>query len=73
MPEIREHSAVSNENVAEQYEYIFAPWVKALGLVEISVSEGKTSAILPQNPLLQWARRASCGQAIMAAIDTGHN
>ena len=70
MAEIREHSAITNGNVDEQYEYIFAPWVKAMGLVEISVSEGKASAILPQNPALQWANGAICGQTIMAAIDT---
>ena len=70
MAEIREHNAVTNENIDEQYDYIFAPWVKAMGLVEISVSEGKASAVLPQNPALQWANGATCGQAIMAAIDT---
>ena len=70
MPEIREHRAVTNENVEENYEYIFAPWVKAMGLTDILVSEGKASAILPQNPALQWANGAICGQAIMAAIDT---
>ena len=32
MLEIREVRAVTNENVDETYEYIFAPWVKALGL-----------------------------------------
>jgi uncharacterized protein (TIGR00369 family) len=70
MAEVREHNAVTNENVEEQYDYIFAPWVKSMGLVGISVSEGKASAILPQNPALQWANGAICGQAIMAAIDT---
>ena len=70
MAEIREHNTITNENVDEQYDYIFAPWVKEMGLVEISVSEGKASAILPQNPALQWANGAICGQAIMAAVDT---
>ncbi len=70
MAEIREHIPVTNENVEETCEYIFAPWVKALGLAEIEVSEGKASAVLPQNPDLQWANGAICGQAIMAAIDT---
>ena len=62
MAEIREHNTITNENVDEQYDYIFAPWVKEMGLVEISVSEGKASAILPQNPALQWANGAICGQ-----------
>jgi uncharacterized protein (TIGR00369 family) len=70
MPEMREHRAVTSENVDERYEYVFAPWVKAMGLKDISVSKGKASAILPQNPELQWANGAICGQAIMAAIDT---
>ncbi len=30
----------------------------------------KASAVLPQNPDLQWASGAICGQAIMAAVDT---
>ena len=50
MLEIREHNAVTNENVGEQYDYIFAPWVKAIGLTDITVSEGRASATLPQNP-----------------------
>jgi uncharacterized protein (TIGR00369 family) len=70
MAEIREHISVTNENVEETCEYIFAPWVKAMGLTDIEVSEGKASALLPQNPDLQWANGAICGQAIMAAIDT---
>ena len=70
MTEIREHTPVTMENVEETCEYIFAPWVKAMGLTGIEVSEGKASALLPQNPDLQWANGAICGQAIMAAIDT---
>ena len=70
MTEIREHTPVTKENVEETCEYIFAPWVKAMGLTGIEVSEGKASALLPQNPDLQWANGAICGQAIMAAIDT---
>ena len=68
MTEIREHTPVTKENVEETCEYIFAPWVKAMGLTGIEVSEGKASALLPQNPDLQWANGAICGQAIMAAI-----
>jgi uncharacterized protein (TIGR00369 family) len=70
MPEIRDHITVTNENVEDNFEYIFAPWVKAMGLRDISVSKGRASAILPQNAGLQWANGAICGQAIMAAIDT---
>jgi uncharacterized protein (TIGR00369 family) len=70
MPEIRDHIAVTNENYEEIYDYLYAPWVIDMGLTEIKFSEGKASAILPQNPALQWANGAICGQAIMAAIDT---
>jgi uncharacterized protein (TIGR00369 family) len=65
-----DHKPVTNENVSDTYEYVFAPWVKAMGITDIEVSRGKASAVLPQNPDLQWANGAICGQAIMAAIDT---
>jgi uncharacterized protein (TIGR00369 family) len=65
-----DHKPATSENVADTYEYVFAPWVKAMGLTDIHVSEGKASAVLPQNSDLQWANGAICGQAIMAAVDT---
>ena len=65
-----DHVAVTNDNFEQFYDYIFAPWVKAMGLTEIKVSKGKVSAVLPQNSSLQWANGAICGQAIMAVIDT---
>jgi acyl-coenzyme A thioesterase PaaI-like protein len=65
-----DHKPVTTENVADVYQYVFAPWVKAMGLTDIKVSHGKASAVLPQNPDLQWANGAICGQAIMAAVDT---
>lgn len=39
-------------------------------MVDLLVSTGFASARLPQNPELQWASGAICGQALMAAIDT---
>lgn len=65
-----DHTPITNENAADKYDYVFAPWVKAMGLTDIKVSHGKASAILPQNPDLQWANGAICGQAIMPAVDT---
>ena len=62
--------AVTNENVVDTFDYIFAPWVKSMGLTDLVVGEGSASALLPQNSSLQWANGAICGQAIMAAIDT---
>jgi acyl-coenzyme A thioesterase PaaI-like protein len=61
---------VTNENVLEFYESVFAPWVKEMGLLDISVAPGKASAILPQNEKLQFFSGAICGQVIMSAVDT---
>ena len=70
MTDLRKHAPITNDTVADTYEYIFAPWVKAMGLTELTVGKGTASALLPQNRTLQWANGAICGQAIMAAIDT---
>jgi acyl-coenzyme A thioesterase PaaI-like protein len=69
MTKLREHVATTNENVADTFEYLFSPWVKTMGLRDLRVSKGTASALLPQNPALQWAIGAISGQAIMAAID----
>ena len=61
---------VTQATVGETYERIFAPWVKAMGLVDLQVGVGTASARLPQNKELQWASGAICGQALMSAIDT---
>jgi len=63
-------SNISQDNVEDVYDFLFAPWVKELGLIEIEASEGKASAIMPQNSSLFWSGGAICGQAILAAIDT---
>lgn len=70
MAVVENHVPTTTENVDAFYDYLFAPWVKALGLKDIEVSEGQASAVLPQSSELQWANGAICGQAIMAAIDT---
>jgi acyl-coenzyme A thioesterase PaaI-like protein len=61
---------VTDATVLELYEYVFAPWVKMLGLREFKVSPGIVSAMLPQNDALKFSSGAVCGQAIMAAIDS---
>lgn len=61
---------VTNDNVHNVYDFIFAPWVKAMGLTDLQVGNGTASARLPQNRELQWANGAICGQTVMAAIDT---
>ena len=64
---------VTTENVAQAYERMFAPWVKALGLRDIEAGEGWATALLPQQGELQleeFFSGAICGQAVMAAVDT---
>ena len=61
---------VTNDNVLDFYEHIFAPWVKAMGLKDFSVSPGRATAILPQDKNLQFSSGAICGQVIMSAVDT---
>jgi acyl-coenzyme A thioesterase PaaI-like protein len=61
---------VTEDNVDEFYDYIFAPWVRAIGLTEIRVGSGQATAVLPQSGAIQWANGAICGQAIMSAVDT---
>jgi acyl-coenzyme A thioesterase PaaI-like protein len=61
---------ITDATVHDAYALVFAPWVKALGLCELSVRHGYASARLPQSKDLQFIGGAICGQAIMAAIDT---
>jgi len=61
---------LTDATVVEFYEYVYAPWVKMLGLREFKVSPGMVSALLPQNDALKFSSGAVCGQAIMAAIDS---
>src|SRR6266581_3311820 len=61
---------LTDATVVEFYEYVYAPWVKMLGICEIKVNPGIVSALLPQNDALKFSNGAVCGQAIMAAIDT---
>ena len=61
---------ITNETVLEFYEWLFAPWVKELGLRDFAVSPGRVVAILPQSKRLQFASGAVCGQVIMSAVDT---
>jgi acyl-coenzyme A thioesterase PaaI-like protein len=61
---------LTDATVLEYYDYLFAPWVKELGLREFKVAPGLVSALLPQNDALKFSSGAICGQAIMAAVDT---
>lgn len=61
---------VTDATVLELYEYVFAPWVKMLGLRDFKVYPGVVSATFPQDDALRLSGGAVCGQAIMAAIDS---
>lgn len=61
---------ITNETVVDLYEWLFAPWVKEIGLRDFDVSPGQVVAILPQSDKLQFASGAICGQVIMSAVDT---
>ena len=61
---------ITDATVRELYEYVFAPWVKMLGLREFKVSPGVVSAMFSQNEWLKISNGAVCGQAMMAAIDS---
>lgn len=54
----------------DAFDWIFAPWVKDLGLTDCVVREGFVSMRLPLNDKLTFFSGAVCGQALMAAIDT---
>ena len=64
------YNPITQENIEEAYEGIFAPWIKNLGLCDFSVEHGFTSARLPISDRLKFSSGAVCGQALMAVIDT---
>jgi acyl-coenzyme A thioesterase PaaI-like protein len=61
---------VTDATVLAFYDWLFAPWVKDLGLRDFSLSPAVAAATLPHNQRLEFASGAVCGQVIMAAIDT---
>jgi len=61
---------ITNETVLEFHDWLFAPWVKELGLRDFAVSPGQVVAVLPRSEKLQFVSGAICGQVIMSAVDT---
>jgi acyl-coenzyme A thioesterase PaaI-like protein len=61
---------ITNANVVAFHDWLFAPWVKELGLRDFAVSPGQVVATLPQSKKLQFVSGAVCGQVIMSAVDT---
>jgi len=58
------------QNIEELHELLFAPWVKQQRLEFLDVEEGRVKARLPQDPEHHFLGGATCGQAMMCAIDT---
>jgi len=61
---------ITNDNLEEWYQFVFAPWVKSMGLCDFDATVGHAAARLPNSPAIQFSSGAVCGQAIMAAVDT---
>jgi len=61
---------ITSETVLDVYDWLFAPWVKELGLRDFTVAPGRVTAVLPQSEKLQFVSGAVCGQVIMSAVDT---
>jgi acyl-coenzyme A thioesterase PaaI-like protein len=61
---------LTQDSAQAAFDWIFAPWVKEMGLTDFVVREGFASMRLPLNDRLRFFSGAVCGQAIMAAIDT---
>lgn len=61
---------ITAATAAEAHEFMFAPWVKQLGLCDFEVREGYVRARLPERDDLKLVAGSVCGQALMAAIDT---
>lgn len=70
MKELEQILPVTNANVADAHAFMFAPWVKQLGLCDFEMREGYVRARLPERDDLKLATGSICGQALMSAIDT---
>lgn len=61
---------ITQASAEAAYDFVFAPWVKQLGLHSFTVREGYASARFPENEALKFSGGGVCGQALMASIDT---
>ena len=61
---------VTQDNVHVAFDWVFAAWIKEMGLKDFVVREGFVSARLPLNDRLKFVTGFVCGQALMSAIDT---
>jgi acyl-coenzyme A thioesterase PaaI-like protein len=60
----------TQDNAQALFDWVFAPWIKDMGLTAFVVREGFCSMRLPLHDKLKFFSGAVCGQALMAAIDT---
>lgn len=70
MKELEQILPVTGANVADAYAFMFAPWVKQLGLCDFEARAGYVRARLPERDELKLVAGSICGQALMSAIDT---
>lgn len=70
MTQPRDFFPISQDTVRDAYDFIFAPWLKQIGLCQFVVEHGRVSARLPEKDELKFTGGGVCGQALMAAIDT---
>jgi uncharacterized protein (TIGR00369 family) len=70
MKELEQILPVTNANAKDAHAFMFAPWIKQLGLTDFEVREGYVRARLPERDELKLVAGSVCGQALMAAIDT---
>jgi acyl-coenzyme A thioesterase PaaI-like protein len=61
---------VTQATAQAAFDWVYAPWIKEMGLTDFVVREGFCSMRLPLNDRLKFFSGAVCGQALMAAIDT---
>jgi acyl-coenzyme A thioesterase PaaI-like protein len=61
---------LTQDNADALFDWVYAPWIKEMGLTDFVVREGYVSMRLPLNDRLKFFSGAVCGQALMAAIDT---
>jgi len=61
---------VTQATVQAAFDWVYAPWIKEMGLTDFVVREGFCSMRLPLSDRLKFFSGAVCGQALMAAIDT---
>ena len=61
---------LTQDNAHALFDWVYAPWIKEMGLTDFVVRDGFVSMRLPLDDRLKFFSGAVCGQALMAAIDT---